>query len=177
MVSRDKKPAAIPVSPMLPQPSVTTAEDGKSVTARLPTGDSVKILFYGATVISWTLENGDEQLFLSDKAALDGSKPVRGGIPLVFPVSNTYISSQENIRVMLTLPRRSSAPLPPTTQHPSSPSTASPETPPGSSSAARPRSPSTEKARRQTTPSRSTSGSPTRCWAPTTRKPGHTSSG
>lgn len=45
----------------------------------------VKILKYGATVISWQ-ENGREQLWLSEGAKLDGSKPVRGGIPLVFPI-------------------------------------------------------------------------------------------
>lgn len=43
------------------------------------------ILKYGATIISWEIE-GVEQLWLSEGAKLDGSKPVRGGIPLVFPV-------------------------------------------------------------------------------------------
>lgn len=46
---------------------------------------TVTILKYGATVISWKLK-GQEQLWLSTAAKLDGSKPVRGGIPLVFPV-------------------------------------------------------------------------------------------
>ncbi|AET41240.1 glucose-6-phosphate 1-epimerase Ecym_7415 [Eremothecium cymbalariae DBVPG len=46
---------------------------------------AVKILNYGATAYSWTIE-GKEQLWLSAAAKLDGSKPVRGGIPLVFPV-------------------------------------------------------------------------------------------
>lgn len=45
--------------------------------------DSVKIHLHGATVISWCVE-GKELLFLSSKAILDGSKPIRGGIPLVF---------------------------------------------------------------------------------------------
>lgn len=49
-------------------------------------GDSsCEILKYGATVISWKLK-GQEQLWLSSAAKLDGSKPVRGGIPLVFPI-------------------------------------------------------------------------------------------
>lgn len=43
------------------------------------------ILKYGATVYSWKMA-GKEQLWLSTAAKLDGSKPVRGGIPLVFPV-------------------------------------------------------------------------------------------
>lgn len=46
---------------------------------------SVTILKFGATVISWKL-NGVEQLWLSSGAKLDGTKAVRGGIPLVFPV-------------------------------------------------------------------------------------------
>ncbi|CCE64139.1 hypothetical protein TPHA_0G02980 [Tetrapisispora phaffii CBS 4417] len=45
----------------------------------------VKILKYGATIYSW-VSKGSEQLWLSSATKLDGSKPVRGGIPLVFPV-------------------------------------------------------------------------------------------
>ncbi|KAH3680631.1 hypothetical protein WICMUC_000223 [Wickerhamomyces mucosus] len=45
----------------------------------------VKILKFGANVLSWT-SAGKEQLWLSEGAKLDGSKAVRGGIPLVFPV-------------------------------------------------------------------------------------------
>ncbi|KAK5210022.1 hypothetical protein LTR47_002910 [Exophiala xenobiotica] len=56
------------------------------LTARLPSGDSVTVYLYGASVTSWKTSNGQEQLFLSEAAALDGSKPIRGGIPLVFPV-------------------------------------------------------------------------------------------
>ncbi|KAG6813781.1 hypothetical protein H0H92_007193 [Tricholoma furcatifolium] len=62
------------------------------VVLRHPKGSSAEILFYGATVISWKSagpKNHElepiERLFVSSKAALDGSKPVRGGIPLVFP--------------------------------------------------------------------------------------------
>lgn len=46
---------------------------------------SAEILHYGATVVSWQVD-GQDQLWLSTAAKLDGSKPVRGGIPLVFPV-------------------------------------------------------------------------------------------
>ena len=53
-------------------------------------GSSAELLLYGATVISW--KSGTtadpqpiERLFVSSKAALDGSKPVRGGIPVIFP--------------------------------------------------------------------------------------------
>jgi D-hexose-6-phosphate mutarotase len=59
----------------------------------------VEILHYGATVISWKspgTSGGEplERLFVSSKAALDGSKPVRGGIPIVFPVFGAPVLPQ-----------------------------------------------------------------------------------
>lgn len=61
-----------------------------SITLQHPEGASVTVLLYGATIISWkspSIDNPEikERLFVSSKAALDGSKPVRGGIPIVFP--------------------------------------------------------------------------------------------
>ncbi|KAN0133247.1 Galactose mutarotase-like domain containing protein [Lactarius tabidus] len=56
-----------------------------------PKGAKVVILFFGATITSWEASDRDqpggpsERLFLSSKAVLDGSKAVRGGIPVVFP--------------------------------------------------------------------------------------------
>ncbi|KAH9982886.1 galactose mutarotase-like domain-containing protein [Lactifluus volemus] len=56
-----------------------------------PRGATAEILLFGATVTSWRARErarpGDpiERLFVSSKAVLDGSKPVRGGIPIVFP--------------------------------------------------------------------------------------------
>ncbi|KAF2719220.1 galactose mutarotase-like protein [Polychaeton citri CBS 116435] len=82
-MDRKNKPSAIGTSSTGPQPSVSV-EDGK-VHASLPTGDSVVVLLYGATVVSWK-SNGNENLWVSEEAKLDGSKPVRGGIPVVFPV-------------------------------------------------------------------------------------------
>lgn len=86
-MERSKKPSAIPVSPLLPAPQVSISDNNDRVDASLPTGERVEVLLHGATVISWKSANGKENLFLSSKAHLDGSKPVRGGIPLVFPVS------------------------------------------------------------------------------------------
>ncbi|KXT17202.1 hypothetical protein AC579_325 [Pseudocercospora musae] len=79
---RPNRPSAISPSTTGPQPSVHAESD--KVTATLPTGDSVQVLLYGATVTSWK-SNGKERLWLSIAAKLDGSKPVRGGIPVVFP--------------------------------------------------------------------------------------------
>ncbi|EEH47020.1 glucose-6-phosphate 1-epimerase [Paracoccidioides brasiliensis Pb18] len=83
-MERANKPTAIPVHSPLPQPTISVQED--QVQASLASGESVTVNLFGATVVSWKLANGEEQLFLSEKAALDGSKPIRGGIPLVFPV-------------------------------------------------------------------------------------------
>ncbi|EMF17688.1 aldose 1-epimerase [Sphaerulina musiva SO2202] len=82
-MDRPHKPSAL-LSPASTGPQASVyAENGK-VTATLPTGDSVEILLFGATVTSWK-SNGKERLWLSTAAKLDGSKPVRGGIPVVFP--------------------------------------------------------------------------------------------
>lgn len=51
---------------------------------RHSSGSSCKIHSFGATVISFATDQ--EHLFLSHGAKLDGSKAIRGGIPLVFPV-------------------------------------------------------------------------------------------
>ncbi len=83
-MDRKNKPSAIPVSPSLPQASVELTDN--VLTASLPSHDTVTIRLYGATVTSWKTSNGAEQLFLSEKAILDGSKAIRGGIPVVFPV-------------------------------------------------------------------------------------------
>lgn len=90
-MDRPNKPSAISPSVGGPQPSVHV-EKGR-VYASLPTGDSVEILLYGAGVLSWK-SNGRENLFVSDAAALDGSKPVRGGVPIVFPVGRPEASHE-----------------------------------------------------------------------------------
>ncbi|KAJ9121584.1 hypothetical protein QFC22_002203 [Naganishia vaughanmartiniae] len=57
----------------------------RTVQISLPTGESAEIYYYGATVTSW-IAGGKERLFVSSKAALDGSKPIRGGIPICWPI-------------------------------------------------------------------------------------------
>lgn len=74
-----------------PQPSVHT-EQGR-VIASLPSRDSVEVLLFGATVTSWK-SNGKENLWVSTAAKMDGSKPVRGGVPVVFPVRTSVASNQ-----------------------------------------------------------------------------------
>ena len=135
-MDRPNKPSAISPSASGPQPSVHV-EQGR-VYASLPTGDSVEILLYGATVVSWK-NNGKENIFVSDAAVVDGSKPVRGGVPIVFPVRQTRAMAMlhsVDIDGKLTSLRRHSALLPRTTQLVPFPSTASLVTPPGSTLAA-----------------------------------------
>lgn len=67
---------------------VQTSSD--KISLQHPKGASVEILLYGASVVSWKAPSPNdsavaERLFVSSKASLDGSKPVRGGIPVVFP--------------------------------------------------------------------------------------------
>jgi len=85
MVERGHKPGALSVSGSSAGTDAQVVVESDKVKLSLPSGESAEILLYGATVISW-VAGGEEKLFLSDKAKLDGSKAVRGGIPLVFPV-------------------------------------------------------------------------------------------
>ena len=92
MVDRPNKPTAISPGPNTSsqQPQAEVTHDSSRVKATLPTGDSVEILLHGATILSWQ-SRGRENLWLSEKAVLDGSKAVRGGIPIVFPVKRDLL--------------------------------------------------------------------------------------
>ncbi|KAK4481832.1 hypothetical protein RD792_012743 [Penstemon davidsonii] len=48
-------------------------------------GSSVEVYLYGAQVLSWKNEHGEELLFVSSEANFEPPKPIRGGIPLCFP--------------------------------------------------------------------------------------------
>ena len=93
MVDRPNKPQALVTTPGLPpQAQVNITHDNSRVSAVLPSGESIEVLLHGATVTSWKDRAGNERLWLSDAAKLDGSKAVRGGIPLVFPVRTLCFS-------------------------------------------------------------------------------------
>ena len=51
-----------------------------------PSGSSAEIYLNGAQVTSWIPAKGGERLYLSEKALLSPGKPIRGGIPVVFPL-------------------------------------------------------------------------------------------
>jgi glucose-6-phosphate 1-epimerase len=52
-----------------------TAADGASATVTL----------YGAHLVSWRSADGAERLFCSARSARDGSRAIRGGVPVIFP--------------------------------------------------------------------------------------------
>ncbi|KAL2885840.1 Glucose-6-phosphate 1-epimerase [Ceratocystis lukuohia] len=99
-MERSRKPVALARTPGLPpQPVVNITHDNTRVSAVLPTGESVEVLLHGATVISWKDATHKEKLWLSEGAKLDGSKAVRGGIPLVFPVFGTRPDHKETSKL------------------------------------------------------------------------------
>ncbi len=53
-------------------------------------GASAIVTLHGAHIVSWMSANGDERLYLSERASFSPGKPIRGGIPLVFPQFSTY---------------------------------------------------------------------------------------
>lgn len=48
-------------------------------------GYSVEVSEYGAHIVSWQNPQGKELLFMSEAATFDIGKPIRGGIPVIFP--------------------------------------------------------------------------------------------
>lgn len=48
-------------------------------------GAEAIVTLYGAHLVSWKTPDGRQRLFCSAKSALDGSKAIRGGVPVIFP--------------------------------------------------------------------------------------------
>lgn len=63
----------------------TTFGQLPSLLLTAPDGAQASITLYGAHLISWRGADGHERLFCSAKSALDGSKAIRGGVPVIFP--------------------------------------------------------------------------------------------
>lgn len=58
--------------------------ENNSLKLQLNPSTELTVNLFGATITSWICD-GQEQLFLSDKAIFDCKKALRGGIPVVFP--------------------------------------------------------------------------------------------
>jgi len=54
-----------------------------------PSGATAVILAYGAQVVSWIPPDGQERIYLSEKARFDTGSAIRGGIPICFPQFGT----------------------------------------------------------------------------------------
>ncbi|KAJ7253547.1 galactose mutarotase-like protein [Mycena rebaudengoi] len=65
-------------------------EKGEKIIVLQKQDASVEIYLYGATVTSWQA-GGVERFWMSGAAVLDGSGPIRGGIPIGFPIFATDV--------------------------------------------------------------------------------------
>lgn len=56
-----------------------------SVTIRAADGAQATVTLYGGHLASWRTSDSQERLFCSRDSALDGSRAIRGGVPVIFP--------------------------------------------------------------------------------------------
>lgn len=61
------------------------------ITISLPQGERVRVALHGAHVLSWTSAEGQERLYLSPRALMDGKSAIRGGVPICFPQFNNRV--------------------------------------------------------------------------------------
>ncbi|MDB5933408.1 MAG: putative glucose-6-phosphate 1-epimerase [Massilia sp.] len=51
-------------------------------------GAEAIVTLFGAHLVSWKSADGRQRLFCSERSALDGSRAIRGGVPVIFPQFN-----------------------------------------------------------------------------------------
>lgn len=56
-----------------------------AVTIRAADGAQATVTLYGGHLVSWRTGDGQERLFCSRDSSLDGSRAIRGGVPVIFP--------------------------------------------------------------------------------------------
>ena len=64
---------------------VSRVQGMDAVELRAPDGARATVLLHGGHLLSWVPAGADEQLFVSEKSAFAPERPVRGGVPVVFP--------------------------------------------------------------------------------------------
>jgi len=71
--------------------SITMIQFGQLPAVRISAADGAQatVALFGAHLLSWKTADGKERIFCSSQTALDGSKPIRGGIPVIFPQFNS----------------------------------------------------------------------------------------
>jgi len=64
-----------------------TLNFGQLPAIRIKAADGAQaiVTLFGAHVVSWIPAGAKEQLFCSSRSLLDGSKAIRGGVPVIFP--------------------------------------------------------------------------------------------
>lgn len=65
--------------------NTTTFGQLPAVTIRAADGAEATVTLYGGHLVSWRTADGQERLFCSRDSALDGSRAIRGGVPVIFP--------------------------------------------------------------------------------------------
>lgn len=65
--------------------SNSTFDQLPAVTIRAADGAQATVTLYGGHLVSWQTSDGQERLFCSRDSALDGSRAIRGGVPVIFP--------------------------------------------------------------------------------------------
>jgi glucose-6-phosphate 1-epimerase len=69
---------------------VTMTEYGALPAVQITAADGAQatVSLFGAHLLSWKTADGQERLFVSSLTPLDGSKAIRGGVPVIFPQFN-----------------------------------------------------------------------------------------
>ncbi|MFS2004785.1 D-hexose-6-phosphate mutarotase [Duganella sp. CT11-25] len=69
---------------------VTMTEYGALPAVQITAADGAQatVSLFGAHLLSWKTADGQERLFVSAQTPLDGSKAIRGGVPVIFPQFN-----------------------------------------------------------------------------------------
>ncbi|WP_426089474.1 D-hexose-6-phosphate mutarotase [Janthinobacterium sp. PSPC1-1] len=65
--------------------SKSTFGELPAVTIRAADGAQATVTLYGGHLVAWQTSDGQERLFCSRDSALDGSRAIRGGVPVIFP--------------------------------------------------------------------------------------------
>lgn len=65
--------------------SNTTFGQLPAVTIHAADGAQATVTLYGGHLVSWQTSDGQERLFCSRESSLDGSRAIRGGVPVIFP--------------------------------------------------------------------------------------------
>ncbi|MDL2355330.1 MAG: D-hexose-6-phosphate mutarotase [Pseudomonadota bacterium] len=69
---------------------ITLAPFGQLPAVQITAADGAQaiVTLFGAHLVSWRNADGRQRLFCSERSALDGSRAIRGGVPVIFPQFN-----------------------------------------------------------------------------------------